>query len=72
MNRELGLYRGSTKHIKFEIFDRDGNRVVVDVSRLVLNLYRPDGSVITYSSGFDPQPDGSVFLSIPFRIPGMK
>jgi len=62
--RENGLYRGSTKYIKFEIFDINGNRVAVNTSNLVLTLYRPDGTAITYTSGFEPSPDGSVLRAI--------
>jgi uncharacterized protein YfaS (alpha-2-macroglobulin family) len=62
---ELGLYRGSTKHLKLEIFDKDGNRVVIDTASLSLTLYRPDGTVmVTFTGGFDPQPDGSVVKTI--------
>jgi uncharacterized protein YfaS (alpha-2-macroglobulin family) len=62
---ELGLYRGSTKHLKLEIFDKDGNRVVIDTASLTLTLYRPDGTIMaTFTSGFDPQPDGSVVRTI--------
>lgn len=65
---ELGLYRGSTKHLKLEIFDRDGNRVVIDTATLSLTIYRPDSTVMaTFTSGFDPQPDGSVVK--PITIP---
>ena len=58
------MYRGSSKYIKFELFDKDGNKLFVDVSRLVLKLYAPDGTVITYTDGFEPQPDLSVYRVI--------
>jgi uncharacterized protein YfaS (alpha-2-macroglobulin family) len=62
---ELGMYRGSTKHLKLEIFDKDGNKVVIDTASLSLTLYRPDGTdMVTFTSGFDPQPDGSVVKTI--------
>ena len=58
---EQGLYRGSTKHLKLEIFDVNGNRVMIDTASLSLTIYRPDGTVMmAVTSGFDPQPDGSV------------
>ena len=62
---ELGMYRGSTKHLRLEIFGRDGSKVVIDTASLSLTLYRPDGTVmVTFTSGFDPQPDGSVVKTI--------
>jgi uncharacterized protein YfaS (alpha-2-macroglobulin family) len=62
---ELGLYRGSTKHLKLEIFDRDGNKIVINTAMLTLTIYRPDGTdMATFTSGFDPQPDGAVVKSI--------
>ena len=62
---ELGLYRGSTKYLKLEIFDKDGNKVTINTATLTLTLYRPDGTILsTFTSGFDPQPDGSVVKSI--------
>jgi uncharacterized protein YfaS (alpha-2-macroglobulin family) len=69
---ELGMYRGSTKYLRLEIRDKDGDMVTIDVSRLSLTIYRPDGSIMTtYTSGFDPQPDGSVIrgLTIPSNEP---
>ena len=64
MNREMGLYRGSSKYIKLELFDENNNRIVIDVSRLSLKLYRPNGSFILYTDGFYPQPDGTVIKSV--------
>jgi len=64
MINEFGLYRGSSKYIKLEIFDGRGDRIVIDVSRLSLKLYRPDGSFITHTDGFYPQPDGTVISPI--------
>jgi uncharacterized protein YfaS (alpha-2-macroglobulin family) len=62
---ELGLYRGSTKYLRLEILDKDGNRVTIDTARLSLRIYRPNGTVMaTITSGFDPQPDGSVIRGI--------
>ena len=62
---ELGMYRGSTKHLKLEIFDKDGNKVVINTATLTLKLYRPNGTIFsTFTSGFDSQPDGSVVKSI--------
>jgi uncharacterized protein YfaS (alpha-2-macroglobulin family) len=69
---ELGIYRGSTKYLRLEIRDKDGNMVTIDTARLTLTIYRPNGTVMaTYSSGFDPQPDGSVIrgLTIPSDEP---
>jgi uncharacterized protein YfaS (alpha-2-macroglobulin family) len=62
---ELGLYRGSTKHLKLEIFDKDGNKIAIDTTSLSLTIYRPDGTVMAiFTNGFDPQPDGSVVKTI--------
>jgi uncharacterized protein YfaS (alpha-2-macroglobulin family) len=65
---EFGMYRGSTKYLRLEIRDKDGNMVTIDAARLTLTIYRPDGTIMaTYISGFDPQPDGSIIrrLTIP-------
>jgi uncharacterized protein YfaS (alpha-2-macroglobulin family) len=65
MLTEMGIYRGSTKHIQLVLIDKDGNKVMVDVSNLQVDVYRPDGTLYaSYNSGFDPRPDGSVFRSI--------
>ena len=69
---ELGMYRGSTKYLRLEIRDKDGNMVPIDTASLTLTIYRPNGAVMaTYTSGFDPQPDGSVIrsLTIPSNEP---
>jgi uncharacterized protein YfaS (alpha-2-macroglobulin family) len=59
------MYRGSTKHLKLEIFDKDGNKVMINTASLSLTIYRPNGTVMTtFTGGFDPQPDGAVVKSI--------
>jgi uncharacterized protein YfaS (alpha-2-macroglobulin family) len=69
---ELGMYRGSTKYLRLEIRDKDGNMIPIDTASLTLTIYRPNGTVMaTYTAGFDPQPDGSVIrgLTIPSNEP---
>jgi len=61
---ETGLFRGSTKYFRLDLFDKNGNRIAINPANLFLDLYMPNGSVITYNSGFEVQSDGGVIRAV--------